>query len=517
MQKLIDEKTELFSDLKKQLLEEITGLLEDPDSLLTADSRSAETCRLCCEAIDALDPSCKDSILLEIALKRLEPYKKNYAFVVSSTATDRRKADALASLDLTIQRRSHWIKTCLADTGNSVRKFLPEHWDPERLICHHFCLITRQHLVSTLEVCSDSLDSARLLKLMNEVAELENLLSTIVKEKSLPSQSAIPSNMSYRDLLPPEIDPDASVTGLHSHSLPSNRTDHQPFRGFQRSIGRVFDSFLGGWRQEQDRKIQSLLTSNTDEVADLSSQTDSAKRVRANALELFKAIRRSFDQVRSVNSAQMHRDMLALVRKTVMSYATPLGSTKRASKLESALGERDRQNVFLKVLRVNPAWLAPVEEAASQGSTFGNSSLTHDMTWMTSILGDRALKARAELTDFADLVLNLSTLQFIEDTLPNLEAMIMQSTDMTASLSDAKDFVWHCKGRMLLLLFTHFDIFVVEKEALGPIRTLQNINSVQAVSAWAHNTLSAWHDWLNCCRASLSDIFCDILIESVTR
>lgn len=183
---LLEEKTQLFLDIRRQISDEIQTcvyiqsmcayhvvfvLFRAIDESDEFDRSEHTHCRDCCLAADAIQSGLRNEILMRLALKILEPYRRNFTFMPSSAKKEERKQDALSALQAT-DKRLIWLKRSLDDcrqryggssgAGRRTSMF-PEEWRFEQFVCQQFALITRQHLITLLELCCDTLDPQTLV------------------------------------------------------------------------------------------------------------------------------------------------------------------------------------------------------------------------------------------------------------------------------------------------------------------------------------------------------------------
>lgn len=89
-------------------------MLDDLDAFADVGGEGCVDPLACCAVADQLSPSLRTEILVNLCLKLLEPYKRNFAFVTPSINAEDRRAEAQNAL-ANIDRRFFWLKRTLND------------------------------------------------------------------------------------------------------------------------------------------------------------------------------------------------------------------------------------------------------------------------------------------------------------------------------------------------------------------------------------------------------------------
>jgi len=154
--------TELFDSKKQLALSLRQQIIEDYDTLMNEEEVPMELFSAL-TAVDALE--IRDEILTRFCLRLLDPYQRLFS-----------PPAKLCGLD-SVEKRFTWLSHTLTEFSSKYGKYFAPHWNCERVLCEHFCHMTKQHFV---EVCSDSKnpqDRELLVRVIRKSISFENDLT----------------------------------------------------------------------------------------------------------------------------------------------------------------------------------------------------------------------------------------------------------------------------------------------------------------------------------------------------
>jgi len=151
---LFDQKTQLLTYLRQQLLEDYNTVHLDKDRV-SSNLEEANEC------VDAM--SMREEVLTNFCLNILEDYKRMYG-----PPSDK------SGLEF-IENRFSWISNKLSEYRDRYHIYFPEEWKGQSCLCEHFCHITKQHIVEVLSATSGLPDL--LCKMLRASIQFEDITS----------------------------------------------------------------------------------------------------------------------------------------------------------------------------------------------------------------------------------------------------------------------------------------------------------------------------------------------------
>ncbi|CAI5958970.1 unnamed protein product, partial [Closterium sp. NIES-64] len=257
-----------------------------------------------CLVVAALDGEghARDELVRSVCSKELTAYQQIFQ------GTDVARMDK-------VERRYVWVKRQMK-LNEDVWRIFPPAWHVQRLLCSHFCRITRAQLKEQLDGSKDRPDVTTLLQALERTLEFEDDLA----KRFPPAPAAGAASPSS----PAAAAPAAGATDV----------DFQ----FQGAISSCFEPHLGVYVDLEERTLVDTLDKLVQEEtweAEEGSQTN----ILRSSSEMFLAIRKSFNRCCQLTRKQTLLSLFQVFKRVLRQYAARLSARLPRAAQPTAGGE----------------------------------------------------------------------------------------------------------------------------------------------------------------------------------
>jgi vacuolar protein sorting-associated protein 53 len=267
------------ADLQRELLEQVCEDFE----LAFAKGEVAQKRNILSEAclvMDALGDNAKSRIITWFCNTQLREYRQIF-----------RGSEEAGSLD-NASRRYAWFRRMLFTYHNEHAAIFPAHWRVNEFVANAFCEGTRDDfkgILSKITRGGQPVDQNLLLSCLQETLDFEH---------GLESRSATTPRASF----------DTMVSTSDSIAL------HQP-------ISIVFEPYLGGWVETQDKRLQGMIQTYRQEPLRVPEEDFSSQQVMSSSTQLFNFYRHCLSQCSKLSTGQPLLDMSRVFARNLDQYA----------------------------------------------------------------------------------------------------------------------------------------------------------------------------------------------------
>eukprot|EP01054_Gregarina_sp_Poly1_P004735 Gregarina_sp_Poly_1__4734@NODE_252_length_10633_cov_239_890119_g220_i0_p1_GENE_NODE_252_length_10633_cov_239_890119_g220_i0NODE_252_length_10633_cov_239_890119_g220_i0_p1_ORF_typecomplete_len736_score137_84Vps53_N/PF04100_12/7_2e65Nup88/PF10168_9/0_12BRE1/PF08647_11/1_3e02BRE1/PF08647_11/0_76BRE1/PF08647_11/1_7e02YabA/PF06156_13/11YabA/PF06156_13/9Suppressor_APC/PF11414_8/1e04Suppressor_APC/PF11414_8/0_2FCH/PF00611_23/0_53FCH/PF00611_23/8_2e03IL12/PF03039_14/1_2MCPsignal/PF00015_21/0_96Spc24/PF0 len=449
IQAVLKDKESLLDSLKMQIIDDLAAVIDGDVS-----DKSPEEVAHMCEAADALSPSIRHEILFTMAMKLLEPYKRNFC-IVDTSYGEQRKQDCIQGLEQ-IERRFYWLKKSLENCKNRYDS-LPRNWRPEAVICQQFTLVSRQHLVEILEGCFLEVEAAVLMNCIKKVKEFEEFLANHYEGFNTP-------------------------TGF----------------SFIASISPVFDSFFGGWYKQKEAALKNLISSvcsssESSALGDGEQGEGMPRKFYREVLSVVEFIRVLDKESEHITSREFLKLKYLLVKKAISGFVDSFLLAKIESNSKKLSLSSNLRTLFSQTLKLN---------------CFGEPNTKN--VWRGRLPTSKSNSSELEI---GILFSCFSTIQFIEMNLPSLEALLNRGGSCSESLDPEAESLWRAKSRVLGEVLKAYSSTVVIELASKPFLEIMKSSTVRDGNMWMSNFVRVWTDFERMCSDFVSPSVVQLIFD----